>query len=206
MLNKYELVEFNILKYLHKKGWIWTQIGSTSQWNERFKCETYMELPAIIFDIYENEYFDLPVEYNNFRIMLAKYHNSNMIDYNTVREKLAKLLNHGIEVLITAKGISYLRELEEKMSKKENQHQVIQQFFAPVKNVTGTGDIQNIEIVFEKFFNNLIERIPDLPDERKADIKKSLPEKVKNLAMNLSVPAFSLFLNWLTAKIQSGSN
>lgn len=203
MLNKYEHIEFHILKYLHEKGAVWTQIASNPAWNKRFKCEKYMELQTIIINMYEKGYFDLPIQYNNYRIMLRKYRRESLIDYDTIKKKVNKLFNKGVEVLITAEGISYLRELEVKMSTEGIQPQIIQQFFAPVKSVTGTGDIHNVEIVIEKFFNNLIERISDLPNEKKEEIRRQLPQKVKDFAQNISIISFSALLNWLLSNINS---
>jgi len=202
MLNKYELVEFNILKYINEGGRVWKVIASNPSWKNRFGSEGYMELPAILIDMYEKEYFDLPEEYNGYRLALGRYKYDDLTNYNIMKEKIEKLLNNKIEVLITAEGISYLRELEDKMSKDEIQPQVIQQFFASVKNVTGSGDIHNTEIVIEKFFSNLVERIPDLPNEKKEAIKRQLPHKVKEFAQSISTIAFSALLNWLLSNVK----
>jgi len=112
-------VQFNILKYINESGAVWTQIASSPGWSDRFKSEKYMELPIIIIDMYEKGYFDLPPKYNDFRNMLAKYKHSNAMNHNIVTEKLTKLFNKGIEILISASGISCLSKFEDTIEERE---------------------------------------------------------------------------------------
>jgi|GEM_PF-4497011 len=202
MINKYELIEINILKYLYESGAVSKLIGSAPGWNKRFASNKWMELPTILVDMFEKEYFDISEELNDYRIALQKYRYSSMQNYRIIKEKLEKEFNLGVNAVITAKGISYLSQLEDKMSSEEIQPQVIQQFFAPVKNVTASGDIHNTEIVVEKIFSNLIDRIQDLQDEKKNEIKRQLPQKVKEFARSISIATFSALLNWFLSNVK----
>lgn len=115
-LSDLEKVEHRILQYLRSQGRVWTLVGATPEWSQRFEDKLWNRLSGLLVDMALRGYFDLPPDHRATLARLQHVQRVNRYWVPQLRGQLERAFVRGMEVLLTTTGERRLDELDRAIS------------------------------------------------------------------------------------------